>query len=76
MLEDLVHLLGIPLPNLQPSPLSNYPYVRIGQEEVEAKVNKYESTVANTADMVDNYSETDANGNPRTSTTICASFKC
>ena len=66
VLGDLVHLLGIPLPNLQPSPLSNDPYVKISQEDVEAKVNKYESTVANTVDMIDNYSETDANGNPRT----------
>ena len=61
LLEDLVHLLGITLPNLQPSP-----YIRIGQEEVEAKINNYESTIANTVDMIDDYSETDANGNPST----------
>ena len=61
-------MLQIPLPILQPSPfcIRDDPYVGIGQEEVEAKANKNESTIANTVDTIENYSETDANGNPCT----------
>ena len=59
VLDDLAHLLGIPLPDLQPP--DDPHHVRIGQEEVEAKVDNCESTLAKTVDMIDNYSETDAN---------------
>ena len=59
-------LLGIPLPHFQSSSASDNPYVSTGQEEVESKDNNCESRVANTVDMIDNYSESDPNSNPST----------
>ena len=66
VLEDLAHLLDIPLPHLQSSSASDNPYVSTGQEEVESKDNNCESRVANTVDMIDNYSESYPNSNPST----------